>query len=108
MEIKEFKLEIFIPESHLRPLQDALRSVDAGHIGDYDGCLSYWHSMGVWRPLENSDAYIGTVGEYSEEPEVIACVNVKPEKVEETVKIIKEVHPYEEAVVNIIPLYFID
>ena len=27
------KLEIFIPETHLEPLQRALWEVDAGHIG---------------------------------------------------------------------------
>ena len=27
------KLEIFLPESHLAALQEALRAVDGGHIG---------------------------------------------------------------------------
>ena len=35
------KLEIFIPESHLPALQQALQQADAGHIGSYDSCLSY-------------------------------------------------------------------
>ena len=39
------KLEIFIPESHLRALQGALQSVDAGHIGNYDSCMSYSLSL---------------------------------------------------------------
>lgn len=30
------KLEIFIPETHLKALQKALQEVDAGHIGKYD------------------------------------------------------------------------
>ena len=30
------KLEIFLPASHLSPLETALRQVDAGHIGAYD------------------------------------------------------------------------
>ena len=53
--MKEFpyiKLEIYLPESHLPELQEALRAVDAGHIGRYDACLSYHHVMGTWRPLE--------------------------------------------------------
>ena len=37
------KLEIFIPESHLSVLQQALWETDAGHIGKYDCCLSYNH-----------------------------------------------------------------
>ena len=34
------KLEIFIPASHLSALQKALQAVDAGHIGQYDSCMS--------------------------------------------------------------------
>lgn len=45
------KLEIFIPETHLEPLQRALKEVDAGHIGNYDCCLSYSPVTGCWRPL---------------------------------------------------------
>lgn len=41
MEFAYCKLEIFIPESHLGVLQQALAGVDAGHIGAYDCCLSY-------------------------------------------------------------------
>ena len=32
------KLEIFIPETHLDVLRQALTEVDAGHIGSYDCC----------------------------------------------------------------------
>ena len=35
------KLEIFIPESHFKQLQNTLIEVDSGHIGKYDACLSY-------------------------------------------------------------------
>ena len=46
------KLEIFIPESHFPQLQKALQDVDAGHIGNYDSCLSYSPVIGTWRPLK--------------------------------------------------------
>ena len=45
------KLEIFIPETHLGVLQKALQDVDAGHIGNYDSCMSYSPVTGCWRPL---------------------------------------------------------
>lgn len=51
MEFAYCKLEIFIPESHLGALQQALAEVDAGHIGAYDCCLSYHPVTGCWRPL---------------------------------------------------------
>lgn len=107
MEFKYFKLEIFIPESHFSPLQKALQEVDAGHIGNYDSCLSYSRVMGTWRPLEGTNPFIGTENEISEEPELKVEVTVKAEKLEETVRAVKTVHPYEEPVINVIPLYMV-
>ena len=99
------KLEIFIPETHLEPLRDALLSVDAGHIGRYDGCLSYSRVTGCWRPLEGTNPYLGTHGKISCEPELKVEVTCLTERVPETVAAVKRIHPYEEPVINVIPLY---
>lgn len=105
MEFQYFKLEIFIPESHFRVLQKTLQSVDAGHIGSYDSCLSYSRVMGTWRPLEGTSPFIGREGEISEEPEFKVEVTVKAERLRETLAAVKAVHPYEEPVINVIPLF---
>ena len=68
------KLEIFIPETHLKALQKALQDVDAGHIGNYDSCMSYSPVTGCWRPLKGSSPFIGTCGSISAEPELKAEV----------------------------------
>ena len=99
------KLEIFIPETHLEPLRQALLSVDAGHIGNYDGCLSYSRVTGCWRALEGTTPYIGQEGEFRTEPELKVEVTCRTERVEETLEAIRAVHPYEEPVINVIPLY---
>ena len=52
---KFFKLEIFIPETHFADLRKALQSADAGHIGNYDCCLSYSKVIGTWRPLPGTE-----------------------------------------------------
>ena len=70
------KLEIFIPETHLPALQSALREVDAGHIGNYDCCLSYSPVMGTWRPLAGTTPYIGVEGQISCEPELKVEVTI--------------------------------
>ena len=87
------KLEIFIPESHFPQLQKALQDVDAGHIGNYDSCLSYSPVTGTWRPLKVSC-----------EPELKVEVTIKAENLRDTIMAIKAVHPYEEPVINAIPL----
>ena len=98
------KLEIFIPESHFRALQKTLRESGAGHIGRYDSCLSYSRVTGTWRPLEGTSPYIGKVGEVSEEPELKVEVTCRLDKLDETIAAVKQVHPYEEPVINAIPL----
>ena len=98
------KLEIYIPETHFGPLQNALQSVDAGHIGTYDSCLSYSRVMGTWRPLDGTHPFIGEQGKISCEPELKVEVTIRTEKLKETVAAIKQVHPYEEPVINAIPL----
>lgn len=104
MEFDLYKLEIFIPESHLRVLQKALQEVDAGHIGNYDSCLSYSRVTGTWRPLEGTRPYIGSEGEISEEPEIKVEVTILKEALKKTVQAVRKVHPYEEPVINVIPM----
>ena len=96
MDFKYCKLEIFIPEENFPELQKALQSVDAGHIGNYDSCVSC---------LRLTAPYIGKAGEISCEPEIKAEVTVFKEKVDETIEVVKKVHPYEEPVINVIPIW---
>lgn len=99
------KLEIFTPKSHLPALQQALREVDAGHIGSYDSCLSYSPVTSCWRSLTGSQPYLGEIGELSTEPELKVEVTCKMECLEQTLAAVKAAHPYEEPVINVIPLY---
>ena len=104
-EFKYCKIEIFIPESHLQALQKALWEVDAGHIGKYDCCLSYYPVTGCWRPLAGAAPYIGEAGKISSEPELKVEVTCLTENADLTVEAVKKIHPYEEPVINVIPLY---
>lgn len=106
MDCSYCKLEIFIPETHLEALQRALQEADAGHIGNYDCCLSYSPVTGCWRPLEGSTPYLGNIGEISGEPDLKVEVTIRVEAVDETIAAIKRVHPYEEPVINAIPLWW--
>lgn len=105
MKFEFFKLEIFIPKPHLGQLQKALQEADAGHIGRYDSCLSVSEVTGYWRPLDGANPYIGTANEITCEKELKAEVTVKAENLEKTLKMIKDIHPYEEPVINVIPLF---
>ena len=86
-------------------METALRQVDAGHIGAYDSCLSYSPVTSCWRPLAGTTPYLGTQGALSREQELKVEVTCQTERVEATVAAIRAVHPYEEPVINVIPLY---
>ncbi len=99
------KLEIFIPESHLERLMQTLCAEDAGHIGRYDCCLSYSPVTGCFRPLEGTSPYIGVQGEICRTPEIKVEVTCPTERVDSVIAAVRRVHPYEEPVINAIPLY---
>ena len=98
------KLEIYIPISHLEQLRSTLRSVGAGAFGNYDSVLSYSRVKGCWRALEGADPHIGEVGVLCVQDEYKVEVCCQTENLEQTVRAIREVHPYEEPVINVIPL----
>ena len=105
MEFPFCKLEIFVPESHLEAVREALHWVDAGHIGRYDSCLS-WHPVtSCWRPLEGASPWLGQAGELCSAPELKVEVTCRTEQAEAAVAAVKAVHPYEEPVINVIPLW---
>ena len=105
MTVSFVKLEIFIPETHLAALQAALQEADAGHIGNYDCCLAFSPVTGTWRPLPGTKPFIGEEGQISCEPELKVEVTVRVERLDETMEAIRKIHPYEEPVINIIPLW---
>ena len=105
MDVSFCKLEIFLPASHLSVLQDALRQAGAGHIGQYDSCLSYSPVTSCWRPLANSRPYLGRVGELCTQEELKAEVTCRADQVDAVLEAVRAVHPYEEPVINVIPLW---
>ena len=104
MEFEKAKIETYIPETHLKALQKALQDVDAGHVGNYDSCMSVSRVTGFWRPLEGSAPFMGSTNEISQEEELKIEVVIQAKDMEKTISAIRKVHPYEEPVINVIPL----
>ena len=99
------KIEVFIPKTHLALLKDTLRSADAGHLGNYDSCLSYHDVTGCWRALPGSNPYEGEYNVVCESSEYKVEALCLKSRVEETIRAIKAIHPYEVPVINALPLY---
>jgi hypothetical protein len=102
--ITDVKIEIFIPEAYVPALRDELSKVGAGHIGAYDHCVSVSTVRGYWRPLEGASPFLGEVGTISEGSECKVEVNCKLGIVKPALEAIRRIHPYEEPVINVLPL----
>ncbi|WBW97343.1 cytochrome C biogenesis protein [Oceanirhabdus sp. W0125-5] len=101
---KWVKIEIYVPEDKLQDIRNALNKGGAGKIGDYDNCLSMYEVRGYWRPLEGADPFEGEVGKVCEGRELKIEARCYIDNVKTTIDEILKVHPYEEPVINIIPL----
>ena len=83
-----YKLEIFLPESHLEAVCRALWSADAGHIGAYDRCLSWSRVQSCWRPLPGTSPFLGAPGELCRAEEIKVEVCCLGERLEETLSLL--------------------
>ena len=104
MEFKEVKIEIYVPEEYIAKLREELTKVNACKVGDYDNVMSIVNVRGYWRPLEGSKPFNGEIGKVCEGQECKIEIRCKTEYVKNAIQVIKRIHPYEEPLINIIPL----
>jgi hypothetical protein len=100
----DVKLEIFVPKEYALKIRDELAKIGVGRIGNYDHCLAISSVQGYYRPLPGAEPFDGIIEKISETAEYKIEVNCKRELVSEAMKVIRTIHPYEEPLVNIIPL----
>lgn len=102
--IKRVKIVVTIPLENVEEVRNALCSVGAGVIGNYTYCSISTKCIGTSKPNEKANPYIGknnTLEFIEEEKLEVVC---DCEKVKEVVQKLREVHPYEEPAIDIIPL----
>ena len=71
----------------------------------YDQCLSYSPVTSFWRPLAGTHPYLGAENTLCQAEEFKVEVTCRTEQVDEILQAVKAAHPYEEPVINVIPLY---
>jgi len=91
-----YKLCVYIPLSHLEQVKKALFEAGAGKIGYYDNCCWQTQGKGQFRPLINSQPYIGQTGKVETVDEVKVELVVEDALIKEVIASMKLAHPYEE------------
>ncbi|OGZ32890.1 MAG: hypothetical protein A3I88_03870 [Candidatus Portnoybacteria bacterium RIFCSPLOWO2_12_FULL_39_9] len=104
MSLQNVKFVVFVPIPHADAVRQALGEAGAGKIGNYDFCSFSSHGTGRFRGNEKANPTIGKAGKYEviEEERIEAIV--PREILNEVIKKVKAVHPYEEVAFDIYPL----
>ena len=98
------KLVVFVPETHLDKVRQAVNDAGAGFIGNYRDCSFRSPGVGTFRPLEGSQPFLGSTGILEEVAEYRLEVIVPAEILSRVVQSMIGAHPYEEVAYDLIPL----
>lgn len=89
------QLTVYVPESHLDSLKEALFAQGAGKIGTYSHCCWQTQGQGQFKPLPGSSPHIGDTAQLSTVTEYKIEMVVADDKIDGIIKALKQHHPYE-------------
>jgi len=98
------KIIVFVPESHVDLVREAMGKAGAGKIGNYTFCSFSSKGTGRFKPGDGAHPAIGEVGELESVQEERIEMICERSIVKDVVSAIKKVHPYEEVALDIYPL----
>jgi len=100
----QVKLIVFVPESHLTALREAVCAAGAGVIGEYTQCTFSAPGVGTFLPSANSTPFSGERGRVNEEPERRFETIVPKARLGSVLRALHDTHPYEEPAYDICPV----
>lgn len=98
------KLVVFVPETHVDAVRDAICQAGAGHIGRYDLCTFGAAGTGTFRPLEGTSPFIGETGVLERVPEIRLETVVPRPALHRVLQALLAAHPYEEVAYDLMAL----
>ena len=102
--INKVKIIVTIPVDNIEEIRNTICEAGAGIIGNYTYCSVSTKCMGTFKPNNNADPYIGEKNklEFVEEEKLEVVCDV--DNVKKVITKLREVHPYEEPAIDIVPL----
>ena len=91
-----FKLNYYVPIEDKEKTKEALFEIGAGRFNNYECCSFETLGMGQFKPINGADPYIGELNKVEKVAEYKVEMICKDELIEDVIRVLKEVHPYEE------------
>ena len=104
IEVKKVKIFVTIPVDYVDQVRNSICNAGAGVIGNYSFCTTTMKSIGTFKPNGKANPYIGENNkiEFVDEEKLEVVCDIK--NVKQVITKLREVHPYEEPGIDIVPL----
>ena len=94
----------YVPKEHCEVVKEAMFQAGAGKMGNYDSCAWQTEGVGQFRANDGSSPFIGEVGKVERVEEYKVEIYCQEQFLQDAIKALKEVHPYEEVAYGVIKL----
>lgn len=98
------KFFVYVPDSHVDILKNAMFEAGAGKIAEYSECSFVVDGIGTYKPSENANPYVGKSNKRAEVSEKKIEVLLPMHMVNSVIRAAKLVHPYEEMAYEVVAL----
>lgn len=106
MELSDYvTIVVAVPETHADAMRAAMAFAGAGKIGHYSHCSFSVKGIGRFMPNSGSNPYLGNEGIIEEVIEERIETICSRAILEDVLEAIKKAYPYEEAYIDIYPIY---
>jgi len=102
--VSRVKIIVTTPVENADEIRQALGDAGAGIIGNYTHCTISTECIGTFKGNDESNPFIGTKNQLELAKEVKIEVQCEIQKVKSVLQKLREVHPYEEPAIDIVPL----
>ena len=99
-----FKLTTYVPHAASLKVANAVFKAGAGQLGNYSECHFETEGIGTFRPEENAQPAVGSIGQRHHEPEKQLHFVFEKDKRHPIIAALKNAHPYEEVAFEITAL----
>jgi len=99
-----YKLVVFVPVAYSQKILDILFQADAGRFGNYSCCSFITEGTGTFMPEAGATPFSGRIDEISKENETKIEALVLKNNLSETIRLLKDNHPYETMAYDVYPV----
>jgi len=90
-----YKLTVYVPDSHLEPLKQALFAAGAGRLGDYAQCCWQVKGIGQFCALTSATPFIGQIDQLEQVEEWRVEMLLQEPDREAVIDALRKNHPYQ-------------